>query len=522
MLRWFSICLFIMASLICRAADEHLTVSTKLGLLSGYENNGISIWKGIPYAKAPVGDLRFRAPQPMDPWQGVKACKEYCPTCVQYKGPLRDGQPEIEDCLYLNVWSPAADGKKRPVMVWIHGGGFIGGAGSNDMYEATKMSKRGDVVVVTINYRLGPLGFLYFKDIAKGKEGFEDNLGIKDQVAALQWVKDNISAFGGDPNQVTIFGESAGAISVQTLMAVPAAEGLFQKAIVQSGNSDILWSPQAATMVTKRYLELLKISPDSLEALKRIDKDTLATYLTVLLKELFKEPKIMKLFAPTIDGEFIPEPITTAIAKGASNHIPLLIGTNKDEANLFATKRLGLAPTNAKDLAPYLLILNDSVRNKLISAYKAYPKRSGIMSLLTDATFAIPSIRFAEGHSLYAPTYMYRFDWSSFPLKLLKLGACHGIDIPFVFGNFGNGLGKRVTTLAAKKPIRRLSNEVQTAWINFAKTGNPNGKAVTEWPRYDAQQRQTLVFGKKSKVQKDPKATERTAWEGVELISVSQ
>jgi para-nitrobenzyl esterase len=504
-------------SLLTFAGEPTLTVQTKQGTVQGKEEHKISVWRGIQYAKAPVGDLRFRAPQPVDSWTGTKEAFVYSPVCPQYHGPMLDNQKESEDCLTLNIWSPAADGAKRPVMFWIHGGGFIGGSGSSELYDGAKLAAKGDVVIVTINYRLGPLGFLYF-----GKnhpEGFENNLGIKDQLAALRWVKDNIAAFGGDPETITLFGESAGAISVQTLMGIPEAKGLFKRAIVQSGNPDILWSADVATTVTNKFLKLVNVSPDNLQQLKTISADTLNYYLDKLLTELIKEPKINKLFAPTVDGVLIPEQLTASISKGSNQGIDLLIGTNKDEANLFATKRLGMAPTSAKQLTPYLVSLQDTTRIKLLDSYKAYPRRSGIMSLLTDATFAIPSIRYAELQSKYASTYMYRFDWSSIPLKLIKLRACHGIDVPFVFGNFESGMAKKIGTLANKKQIRHISATMQQAWLNFAKTGNPNGENVPEWKKYNSTQRNTLVFGKNIDTQVDPKANERTAWEGIDLFN---
>lgn len=244
-----------------------LIAHTPLGKLRGAKVKDVYVWKGIRYAQAPVGDMRFKAPVPVKAWTGTQDALSFGAVAPQQESSIAGKEPQAEDCLYLNVWSPGADAKKRPVMVWIHGGGFVIGSGSSQMYEGTQMATNGDVVIVTINYRLGPLGFLYFNEEQR-KQGFENNLGIKDQIAALKWVQQNIAAFGGDPAQVTIFGESAGGTSVQTLLASPMAKGLFAKAIVQSGPAGIIWKPQNATLITEKYMSLLGLQPTELAKLK--------------------------------------------------------------------------------------------------------------------------------------------------------------------------------------------------------------------------------------------------------------
>ena len=237
-----------------KASTINLIVETKNGKLKGTTDNGVLVWRGIKYAKAPIGSLRFKAPQIPNKWEGVKNATEFGNIVPQIQSLYAEGKCD-EDCLILNVWSPAADSKKRPVMFWIHGGGFSQGAGSNSMYNGSQLVKRGDVVVVTINYRLGPLAFLYLNDLLPNNTDFESNLGIKDQIAALKWVKDNIEAFGGDPNQVTIFGQSSGATSVMTLLACPSAQGLFKHAIAESPSLNY-WTKAEATAVTKRFFRV--------------------------------------------------------------------------------------------------------------------------------------------------------------------------------------------------------------------------------------------------------------------------
>lgn len=494
-----------------------LVVSTKQGLLEGIKENGVSVWKGIPYAKAPIGDLRFKAPQPAENWTGVKKADKFGNIAMGYKRSKKDQQEQSEDCLFLNIWSPAADAKKRPVMFWIHGGGFISGSGSSDLYDGAHLANKGDVVVVTINYRMGPFGFLYF-DGLPNHEGFENNLGIKDQVAALKWVHDNIASFGGDPNNVTIFGESAGAISVQTLMAVPSAKGLFQKAIAESGAPKNIWGPEFSSAFTKRYLQLVGVDTAHLEKLKTINADTMAVAMRKLLDMICIEATPNKTIAPTLDGSFLPQNLMEAIQSGSAANVPLLIGTNKDEATLFALKSLNMAPRTAKGLIPYVSRFSPEQQKNLLSAYKNYPHKSGVLSIITDGVFAMPSMQFAALQSEKAPTYMYRFDWSSTPLNIAGLRACHGVELPFVFGNFNTRVGKLVLLMAKKKDIYKIADEMQQAWINFARTGNPNSSNAVNWMVYNVNQRSTLIFNRKQSTVNDPDASRREAWGALNIF----
>ncbi len=488
-----------------------LIVTTKQGKVRGTTEQNVCVWKGIRYAKAPAGALRFHAPQPAESWTGTKDATAYGAVAVQMKRILVGKEAQSEDCLFANIWSPAADGKKRPVMFWIHGGGFIGGSGSSDLYDGAQLSKNGDVVVVSINYRLGPLGFLYFKDMPN-KDNFESNLGIKDQVAALKWVKENIAAFGGDPDAITIFGESAGGVSVETLMALPAAQGLFKRAITESGPAGDVWSTKTATLVTTLFLKELGLTTDGLDKLKQLTTDTLVSAMTRLMQKMKSDPTLPKTFSPTVDGDYLPYDLLTSIKNGQSKGIDLLIGTNKDEANLFAMKKLKIVPVNEEELKPYLAKLKPEEKKQLIEAYKDYPSRNSILELITDGIFTMPSIKFAELQSAHANTYMYRFDWASKPIKAVGLSACHGLEIPFVFGTFKTKLGKKVLLFSDHRRIRELSGQIQRAWINFARTGDPDTRNFTDWKKYDPTVRCTLIFDKKNYCATDPKPEKRKAW----------
>lgn len=500
------------------AVGDSSFVKTKQGLLLGQRENGVFVWKGIPYAQAPVDSLRYVVAQPPLSWNGLKAATSFGPIAHQPKsGLIASKVPHIqsEDCLYLNVWTPAPDNKKRPVMVWIHGGGFELGSGSADMYDGAKLATKGDMVIVTLNYRLGVLGFLYFDEADSNSSGFENNLGIRDQVAALRWVKENIDAFGGDPNQVTVFGESAGGTSVETLLAAREAKGLFQKAIVQSGPASIIWTKEVATMLTNKFLSIVNVSPNNLSALKQLQVDTLKAAQKKLSDYMMKETNY-KVFSPTIDGRLLNGDIYySCLNPEQSGNVSLMIGTNRNESSMFAGKSLHMMPSKAKDLeAQYLNSFSVEQKNRIVSSYESYPKKKAVFDILTDGVFRNPAIRLAECQGIHSPVYMYRFDFAPTALKLAGMGAFHGLEIPFVFGNREDKFGKLVKVIATNKTGERLTEEMQTAWLNFARSGNPNGTAGN-WQPYDQDTRATMLFNKESKVVLDPDSKQRMAWEGV-------
>jgi para-nitrobenzyl esterase len=495
-----------------------LVVSVRQGLLRGIAIDSVCAWKAIPYAQAPLGDLRFRAPQPPVAWTGVRDASKPGLICPQNRRTAKIGGTQGEDCLLLNVWSPAADGKKRPVMVWIHGGGFLVGSANAPMYDGANLAKNGDVVVVNINYRLGALGFLYLDELKGKQSGFDDNLGIRDQIAALQWVKENIAAFGGDPDAVTIFGESAGGISVLTLMSMPSARGLFKRAIVESAPPESLLKPQVATALTQRFLKIMHISPDSLSQLKAASTDSLVSAMYRLIAELMNEPTTVKLLSPTVDGSLIPLDPMAAIQAGKAAGIDLMIGTNKDEATLLALKKVGLTPRNAEQLQPYLANIAPGPRQNLVAKYKNYPNRNGVMEMTTDGVFTMPSIRLCEMQSAFASTYMYHFEWYSGAMKLVRLKACHGAELPFVFGTLNKSPGKYFALGSRKKYDWALSRRIQQSWVNFARYGNPDPSGQSDWGKYSANGRSTMIFDKTSRASTDPDSEHRIAWTGLSIF----
>ena len=311
---------------------SEVIIESAYGKLEGRKLNEVYVWKGIPYAAPPLGDLRFRPPVPSEAWDGVRNAAEFGPIALQAPSEVMNFlgselEKSDEDCLYLNVWSPGADGKRRPVMVWIHGGAFAAGSGSGAMYDGASFAAEGDVVVVTINYRLGVFGFLHLGETGGEEFAGSGNCGILDQVAALQWVQDNIEKFGGDPSQVTVFGESAGAMSIGVLLAMPAAKGLFQRAVLQSGAAANVHSTGIAEKVAGRLLAALDIGPGNIEKLREMPAQQ-------LLKTAALLPYIS--LVPVVDGISLPEHPEQALAKGAAKDISILIGTNKDEYRLFS------------------------------------------------------------------------------------------------------------------------------------------------------------------------------------------
>ncbi len=488
-----------------------LVVQTTQGKVRGGMDKNICVWRGIKYAEAE----RFGAPKPLNHWEGIKDVVEFGAISPQAKSSITPDGKQAEDCLFLNVWSPAADGKKRPVMFWIHGGGFVIGAGSAPLYYGANLSKNGDVVVVTINYRLGPLGFLYFKNEVYGKDTVGNNLGMLDQIAALKWVKENIAAFGGDPDNVTIFGESAGGTSVETLLSINAAKGLFHRAIAESGPPAIIWSPEIATSVTNKFCSILGISADSIHLLKTLSVDTLNAAEQTLLEYMVRETN-QKVFSPTVDGKVLTSDIFKCMKPDMANKVDLMIGTNRNEATMFASRKLKMVPRTSQELSKYFNeVTSPQSKEQVIAAYQNYPHKSGVLDILTDAVFRIPAIRLAECRSTYSSVYMYRFEWSSFLLNVAGLKSFHGLEIPFVFGNSEGRQGKLLHVIATKKLIARLSGQMQQSWLNFARYGNPNGNGTEAWKKYTADDRSTMIFSKHSKLLQDPDAKQRLAWEGV-------
>jgi para-nitrobenzyl esterase len=490
--------------------------TTTNGKVEGREKEGVVLFAGIPYAAPPVGELRFKAPRPHEPWEGVRAALRFGPAAPQLQGEgLTDRMPVRwdEDCLTLNVSTPAADGGQRPVLVWIHGGAYRTGQSGIPWYNGARFAANGDIVVVSFNYRLGTLGFAHLARF--GDEYATSGLnGTLDQVAALEWVRDNIAAFGGDPDNVTVAGESAGAMSVGTLLGLPQAAGLFRKAILQSGAAHGMLPLEAAEKVTDLFCEALGArsaadllaapAQDILEAQAKVDADLGRGAGLVNKLGVAALP-----FSPVVDGSVLPLSPFEAIQRGAAAGVPVLAGTNRDETTLF-----GYGNIDEERLRKLAVRLGGD--EEMIAAYRATrPDASAsdiLTAITTDHMFRIPAIRLAEARAAHgAKTWMYLFAWESRAFNG-RLKATHALEIPFAFDNLDK-TGVDVFLGDGPKP-QHVADAMHAAWTSFIRTGDPNCEAVPRWPAYDLERRATLVFNDVSEVVDDPAGAERRLWDG--------
>jgi para-nitrobenzyl esterase len=497
-------------------------VETTSGKIEGIFRKGLYIFCGVPYAAPPAGERRWLPPVPPEPWGGVRPAKEFAPTAPQSPMDIQfleppEKQPQSEDCLYLNIWTPGLDGAKRPVMVWVHGGFFTTGAGSWLRYNGRTLSTRGDVVVVTINYRLGVLGFLNLNEVTKGRIPATGNEGLLDQVLALEWVRDNISRFGGDPDNVTIFGESAGAMSEGVLLAMPKARGLFHRAILQSGAAHHVNSLKSAGEVAEVFLDIVDTKPTEVDKLRSLTEQQIISAQGEVIPRVYGSKLAVGSLplGPVVDGNIIPELPIDSIAGGSVDSVPILIGTNLDEWKLFAVLDKKLATLNEADLlrrCQRLIPGRDAAG--LMEAYRQARSRGNLpvtpselfIAIQTDRFFRMPAIRLAEAHyRRQQPAYMYLFNWAS-PLMNGNLGSCHALDLGFVFGTLdGNFTGSGEEAWA-------LSRKIQDAWTSFARHGNPRCESLGEWKLY-GERGETMILGKQCMLAEDPYDKERRAWE---------
>lgn len=495
---------------------------TASGKVRGAEIDGVLAFKGIPYAAPPVGELRWQPPVDPRPWPGVREGTAYGKWAPQNQSALdaimgaEQGEQD-EDCLTLNVWTPALDGGRRPVMVWIHGGGFSIGSGAQGVYEGRTLCRRGDVVVVTINYRLGLLGFVGLAAATGGAIRTTGNEGLLDQVRALAWVRENIARFGGDPGNVTIFGESAGGMSVGTLLALPAAKGLFHKAIAQSGACHTAAPAATGELVGEAVLSATGLDADGLrragtddllKAQRRIEAGKVEGYP---LHRLGSLP-----FRPVVDGAMLPAAPIDAVEAGFAAGIPVMAGSTLEEWKLFGAMQPVIKELDEATMMRRLGFLLDPTHvSGIVAAYRDALASRGIdptppevfTAIQTDRIFRMPALRLLERQKKHdSRVYSYLFDWRS-PAARGALGACHAVELAFVFGTHTKpgaakfyGQGPDADTLAAA---------TMDAWTSFARTGDPG------WPAYDTSTRTTGLLGATYRTERAPFETERAAWDKV-------
>jgi carboxylesterase 2/para-nitrobenzyl esterase len=494
---------------------DYSVAETLQGRLRGRGENGAIAFKGVPFAAPPFGTNRLQPPQPVEAWDGVHDALAFGPKPPQTSYPpgIAEGLAELvgagEDCLTLNIWTPDLAGAARPVMVWIPGGMFeFHATGATAYYDGSRFARDG-VVCVTINYRVGAEGFLYLGDgIA--------NLGLLDQIAALEWVRDNIAAFGGDPLKVTIFGESAGGMSVATLLAIPRAKGLFHRAIVQSGNTPIVTSAATAERIGRRLADVLGVEPTR-KAVAVLSPERVLEAQAQLRVQLLaqSEPAFwgevalsFLPWAPTVDGQIIPQPPIEAIRDGAAANIDLVVGSNTEETRLFFLSDGSI--DRITDQAVSALAMTYGLPAQGLSAYRAAnPQASSgelFSAIQTDWYWRIPAVRLADAHAssaARASTYMYEFAWRS-PQFGGRLGAAHGVEMAFVFDTLGLG----TEPMLGRNPPQSLATLMHAAWVAFATTGDCG------WPKYDPARRLTMHFDTMSQVVSDPSVTKLALWSG--------
>ena len=504
------------------AASAGPVVETALGKVRGASAGGAYSFKGIHYGASTEGPMRFLPPTPPKPWTGVYHALQYGAMAPQNLSAATGSDIRIamgdifgpggtsEDCLVLNVWTPSVRRGRRPVMVWLHGGGYTGGSDGAPTYDGTNLARKHDVVVVGINHRLNVFGYLY---LGVGGEKYADsgNAGMLDIVLALEWVRDNIARFGGDPGNVTIFGESGGGGKVSTLMAMPPARGLFHKAIVESGSTLRLSSRESADAAARKFLAHLNVAPDRVDDLQKIPADQLVAALRAMTG-----PDAIRL-EPVVDGRSLPRHPFDPDAPAQSANVPMLIGTNGTESTiLLGIGDAGLFSLNDADmrtkLKAYLKLSDDSKLDSLIGTYrKARPGATPsniYFAVTTDRMMRMNAITQAERKAAQgaAPAYMYIFAWET-PVLGGKLKSPHGIELAFVFDNTDKTTGMNGTGA----DLQALADKVSAAWAAFARTGNPSHAGIPKWPAYTSGERATMVFNDECKVVNDPGKDERLA-----------
>ncbi|WP_285769356.1 carboxylesterase/lipase family protein [Peribacillus sp. SI8-4] len=488
-------------------------VTTAKGHLQGTMENDICVWRGVRYAKAPIDALRFRSPEPVEKWSGVLDAVEFGAFPPQPSKGAGIGKMD-EDCLFLNIWSPRADDNKRPVMVWIPGGTYISDAGTAARFSGQSLAKSGDVVVVSINYRIGALGFL---DFAGESEEFETNLGLRDQVASLKWVKENIEVFGGDPENVTIFGELSGGSAVTTLLSVPSAKGLFQRAIADCPAPAFAVGKGSARKVSESFLQILGIGMDEIHRLKTIPvADIIAASSQFQHENAQVIPGSLLPFGPIVDGDFWPDyPLESIISRNTEG-IPLLIGISRDDTPLFGESDFLYNVTNAGSVGEMHENTEPEEKEWISKAYCSFSEKE-TLGIGCDGTYHIPSICFAEAYSRIEKTWMYRCDHKTEINRLDKWKATPGLNRPFTFRTLGATLVKRIRSDRFRPTAHKASDRIRDHWVNFAKYGDPNPPEGEIWPKYKEANRYTMIFDKRDYIEKDPNGMIKLAGEGKEI-----
>ena len=504
------------ASLTLPAAEasEDPVARTRFGEVRGKLDHGISVFKGIHYGADTGGKNRFMPPREPQPWRGVRNAFEYGPGCPQLDpppagqpvGPVSQAAGGSEDCLVLNVWTPALrDNVRRPVMVWMHGGGYTLLSGSSPVNDGVRLAQKGDVVVVTLNHRLNVFGYLYLNALAGEKFADSGNIGQLDLIAALRWVRDNVANFGGDPQSVMIFGESGGGGKVSTLLAMPEAQGLFQRAAMQSGFGVTAITPDAATKMTRSILEALHVSADRVDSLQSMP-------VPRLLEALQKVTGGLPFgIGPVVDGRSVPRHPFTPDAPAISRDVPLLVGYNATETT-FLFPPAGAFDLDWPRLSTQLAVALPGVDlAKVTAGWRASRPQATpsdlYFAITTEAGMGLNANTVAVRKSTQggAPVFLYRLEWET-PIEGGRMRSPHSLDVPLVFDNVAKAPALIGT---GTKPAQLVADTMSAAWLAFARTGTPNAPGLPSWPAFDANNRATMIFDVSSRAVNDPLRAER-------------
>ena len=505
------------------APASALVRETTHGRVRGVHERGVLAWRGIPFAAPPTGARRFRAPQPAAPWRGVRDATRFGSAAPQDRGQfvgVDATTPTDEDCLTLNVVAPegSGPGSRLPVLVYVHGGAYSVGSSREHPRQGETMVREGGIVYVSLNYRLGGFGYLDFTHWSTPERPMESNLGLRDQVAALEWVRDEVASFGGDPDAVTLSGESSGGNAVTTLMTVPAARGLFHRAIAQSSPTNAIYPPDVTQRWAAEFLELLshELRDDDLESTSVEDAAQMLREAPVAsvvrataalqLRTPDEQPGTISL-SPVIDGDFLPERPLDAFKAGRAHPVPLVIGTNDREGSVFTGRRDILATTKPRIRAIFAKTEKKS-RKAIKKQYPGLPERRAALDFGGDYAFWFPTVKVAERHAVHQPVYFYRFDAAPRMLRVAGVDAFHGLELMALHDRMGSAFGWAMSALGGRRAFLRTAARMRARWLEFVRTGEVQG-----WPAYDPFRRRTLIIDTRDRVEHDPRGERRRAWQ---------
>ncbi|GAA2072041.1 carboxylesterase/lipase family protein [Microbacterium hatanonis] len=494
------------------------------GFVRGVREGDSIAWRGIPYADAPIGPLRFRSPRPVRPWAGMRDASTFGPVATQLQNGqfagVAPGIPQGEDCLTINVVSPAEPTVRRmPVMVFIHGGGYSAGSSRDFSGEGRSFVRTGEVLYVSFSYRLGALGYLDFSRYSSRYRRIDSNLGLRDQVAALRWVHRNIAAFGGDPGNVTVFGESAGGNAITTLMTIPSAGGLFARAIAQSSPANAAYDRALAAAWAADFVDALRRSEHDERPRPLTTEETVALLTTTTATALVTAALAVQActpqsypgtfcFAPVIDGRLLPQHPLHAFRTGHAHRVPLIIGTNDREGSVFRG-RIDILPRSTSRVEALFAAAPSAARAGMGDAYPGLRSGRSTADFAGDYAFWYPSVKVADYHSRFARVHSYRFDVAPRLLRWAGLDATHGLEMYALFDQADAPFARMITAFGGRKPFTDAGDRMRDAWLHFA----TRGTAPDVWPPYDEVTRFTRIFAESDRVEGDPRSNRRAAWE---------